>query len=365
MDADRFDALSRALTIQRSRRTTLRALLGTLLSGVLPGASGETLAERHKSLDTAASLVCRPVGTACKHGRQCCAKKCLRSGKCSCDASNSCPQPTNPCKMAVCSSTGRCVIQNEPAGTPCGGEKVCCDKSCVDTETDPTHCGNCGNRCLSGEVCTNGKCLCASGNVVCGGACVAGNCCKGDSRLTCKDGEKCCSPNGCINVLGDDLENCGDCGVACDRDSADRCTEGTCKCGDNVCVGSEVCKVTTCVCPDQTPCQDTCEKGRVKCGVECLDCPPPPPGIGLPSSDPDSGSCCETNSECSCGGTCCEEKGDCFQTFDRKTNEIVDEFCCTGSGGVVCGNECCEGPDCATGCFRMNPVGGSYRRPGR
>lgn len=427
-DADRFDALSRALTTQGSRRTTLGVLLGTLLSGVLSGASPETRAERHKrngnrpgkkggraktdrgkdsgkehrngsrkghhtpqdqqptdeqTLDltedvaaaetremasdevTAADHGCRHAGSGCRRGRQCCTGKCLRSGKRSCNASNPCPTPSDPCKQAVWTSTGRCVIQDKVAGTDCGDGKVCCGKSCVDTQTNPTHCGNCGNRCLSGEICTNGKCLCASGNVVCGGACVAGNCCKGDSGVTCNTGEKCCSPSGCVDVLGADLENCGDCGVVCDPDSADRCTNGTCSCGVDVCVGSEVCKVTGCECPDATSCQDICKEGKVICGGECLDCPPPPPGIDLPGSEPESGTCCETNSECSCGGKCCSNKDDCFQTFDRRTNEVVDEFCCTESGGIVCGNECCHGPSCETGCFRMNPVGGSYRRPGR
>jgi hypothetical protein len=31
---------------------------------------------------------------------------------------------------------------------------------------------------------------------------------------------------------------------------------------------------------------------------------------------------------------------------------------------VVCGNECCRQASCSGGCFRMNPVGGSHRRPG-
>jgi hypothetical protein len=48
MDAERFDALSRALTTPGSRRTTLRALLGSLLSGVLLGASPDTLAGPRK-----------------------------------------------------------------------------------------------------------------------------------------------------------------------------------------------------------------------------------------------------------------------------------------------------------------------------
>jgi hypothetical protein len=427
MDPVRFDALSRALTTKGSRRATLSALVGALLSGVLPGGSPVTLAggrkrngnrsskkagraktdlgkdsgrhrrpgaSKHHQMPrdqqptdgqtadptdevsvagtrklasdevTAASHGCRHTGARCTKPGQCCSGRCAGNGTCQlCTRASQCPAPpaSEPCKKRVCTGAGKCVIRNQAEGTECSDGFDCttgdsCDGNgrCVGTPDDTL--------CLRGETCTEGKCLCASGKVVCGGACVGGNCCEGDLGVTCKDGEKCCSPNGCINVLGDDVENCGDCGVVCDPDSADRCTNGTCSCGVEVCIGSEVCKVTGCECPDATACQDICEEGKVKCGVECLDCPPPPPGIPRPGDDPTT--CC-AGSYCPCNGRCCSEKGDCFQTFDSTTNQLVDEFCCTDSGGVVCGNECCQGPSCETGCFRMNPVGGSYRRPGR
>src|SRR5215213_8680452 len=48
MDADRFDALSRALTTAASRRTTLRALLGAFLGAALPRLSPAALAAAGK-----------------------------------------------------------------------------------------------------------------------------------------------------------------------------------------------------------------------------------------------------------------------------------------------------------------------------
>ena len=45
--ADRFDALSRTLTKSGSRRTTLRALLGTLFGGALLDPSADSLGKGH------------------------------------------------------------------------------------------------------------------------------------------------------------------------------------------------------------------------------------------------------------------------------------------------------------------------------
>jgi hypothetical protein len=114
MDANRFDALSRALTTAGTRRTTLRALLGTLLGSALPLDSSEAAAETRLVATDEVTAACGPAKKRCKHSRQCCTGKCLKSGpgqrgKCSCNASNPCPQPSDPCKKSVCTSTGRCA----------------------------------------------------------------------------------------------------------------------------------------------------------------------------------------------------------------------------------------------------------------
>ena len=279
MDADRFDALSRALTTTRSRRTTLRALLGTLLGSALLEASPDTLAERHrrngKGRDTksgrvkadhdndagkdhrrphkpsatdqqipdlneevaaveardgaggevSASLVCRPAGTGCKRGGQCCTGKCLHHRKCSCDASNPCPTPADPCTQAVCSSTGRCAIQalacddgNECTDNVCSGgvcshpprpvgaacsTGVCDGLQCVECLT-PADCPGQDTGCGS-RVCASGFCGIAgapagtacneSGGRVCNGA---GRLCgvRGPHRLPGPDESL---PGGCLH----------------------------------------------------------------------------------------------------------------------------------------------------------------------
>jgi hypothetical protein len=39
-----------------------------------------------------------------------------------------------------------------------GPTSVCCNDACVDTTSDPAHCGGCGHACGSGEVCIQGTC---------------------------------------------------------------------------------------------------------------------------------------------------------------------------------------------------------------
>jgi hypothetical protein len=40
----------------------------------------------------------------------------------------------------------------------CPGGQIVCNGHCVDTTTDPSHCGGCGTMCLPGQVCISGVC---------------------------------------------------------------------------------------------------------------------------------------------------------------------------------------------------------------
>ncbi|NOY92731.1 MAG: hypothetical protein GXP55_16195 [Deltaproteobacteria bacterium] len=68
---------------------------------------------------------------------------------------------------------------------PCTGapDSRCCEDeigfaTCVDTTSDPTHCGSCGHRCGPGERCTNS--LCSFGPELCPSGCADGEvCCRG------------------------------------------------------------------------------------------------------------------------------------------------------------------------------------------
>jgi hypothetical protein len=399
MDADRFDALARSLTTQHSRRTTL----GTLLGGVLLTASRETLAEHRKrsenrpgkrggrakpdhrngdgknrpkgsgkehrqpqgqqstqeqSLDPTAEVAsaeapelardqvttgreCRPPGEACRRGRQCCSGKCLRNGKCSCNAGSPCPQPADSCKEAVCSS-GRCVIRNKPSEAPCTTDNNPCSKDVCDGSGNCTHPVD---PAMAGQSCGDGK-------TCCGTACV-------DTQT--------------------DPDHCGSCNSPC-PDTANTCQGSTCKCGDGpACSSNEICSGSpgTCVCAPP----------MVQCGGMCQTCMP---DGGSSSSSLSSHAvsanevnslCCEPTNNggyCQCGDRCCE--GHCFWR-QNTDGSIVGEFCCAGDNFVHCvstdsGDKrdvCCECLDgsCPTceACFALNPDEsgriGAVRRPGR
>jgi len=66
-------------------------------------------------------------------------------------------------------------------GGTCSGTKKWCGSSCVDTSSDPAHCGSCTALCEKWEVCRNGSCL-LCGNY--GGPCCSNGMC--NHSLTCK-----------------------------------------------------------------------------------------------------------------------------------------------------------------------------------
>src|SRR5687768_10471000 len=77
-----------------------------------------------------------------------------------------------------------------PAMATCRAGTATCGSRCVDLDSDPSHCGECGNRCAPGEVCSGSECAgsCAAGLADCDGA--------------------------CVDIDSHDL-NCGSCGTAC------------------------------------------------------------------------------------------------------------------------------------------------------
>ena len=50
------------------------------------------------------------------------------------------------------------LVPGCPAGCP--GGQTRCDNSCVDTQTNASHCGACRNECLGDQTCINGQCEC-------------------------------------------------------------------------------------------------------------------------------------------------------------------------------------------------------------
>ncbi len=121
-------------------------------SGVLISTSGSALAV----IDTACALEVRSCFDLCHrvlHG--------IRLG-----CYNACIEKFDKCK---CNRSG----------------KIYCSGDCVDTQTDSSNCGKCGNSCNSSYSCSGGVCGCSTGMYVCitgvgtSVCCAQGMCCGG------------------------------------------------------------------------------------------------------------------------------------------------------------------------------------------
>ena len=170
----------------------------------------------------------------------------------------------------VCDPTSGCV-------SGCASGETLCGSTCADTQTDPNHCGACGNACSTNNAtpaCSAGSCVLAcdmgwancNGDLTdgcetplntltdcgsCGTSCSLANatesCATGMCTLTmCDSGYGNCdgnANNGCEARL-DTLTNCGTCGSACNLANATEscstgsCVLGTCSAGYGNCDGA-------------------------------------------------------------------------------------------------------------------------------
>jgi len=104
----------------------------------------------------------------------------------------------------------------------------CCELAdggtgCVDFATDAENCGICGLRCADGygTRCFAGRCQCGDGVDGCNGT-RSSTCCPtrpGTTRPYCASFDR-------------DVNDCDGCGLACDPRSTDRCSAGSCYCGN-------------------------------------------------------------------------------------------------------------------------------------
>jgi Stigma-specific protein, Stig1 len=114
---------------------------------------------------------------------------------------------------------GKCVC---PTG------KTLCGKTCVDTKSDDSNCGVCGNTCGSGKSCCSGSCV----SCPLGGDCLPTTppvcVCPADSPTICLTVER---QPACVNLKKDSLA-CGRCGHRCrvgeDPEHTETCCNGAC-----------------------------------------------------------------------------------------------------------------------------------------
>ena len=269
MDADRFDALSRALTSPGSRRTTLGALLSALFTRALPGSVLDPLAVAGKrkqkrqrqttrkdrqreaaqlesgtvrASDVGAATHCLPPGAKpCRKGSQCCSGRCKRKKKkclpCAtgtkyCASQEACVDSTE--FETVCTDGGGTCTTNSDC-CPSGGctsssslYKTCSNGSCVCEVAHPDYPHACDwppNPSQCHQCCNSDDCVAkfSDPDRVCSG----GNCvCEGDKPDLCRVFNSSPLRNACTNTQTDPT-NCGSCTNVCSGIN-NRCVNGQC-----------------------------------------------------------------------------------------------------------------------------------------
>jgi hypothetical protein len=233
MDETRFDQLVRDWMGGDTRRSLLRRLSAVPLVGGLAGFlaldededaeakkknknknNNKNKGKKHKrrcrqAKAQACDGKCGTVTVKCKKGHKKPGKK-RKSQKTNIDCGPCCEPPCGACLICDAATT-TCVADPEQTGDPCGfgglcqadgacecdatscpanaecvaGSCVCdtgfdiCGDACVDLQTDPDNCGECGETCSGGAECVAGECACPSGQKNCNGTCIPNEECCG------------------------------------------------------------------------------------------------------------------------------------------------------------------------------------------
>lgn len=211
MEADRFDDIIRTLSAAPSRRIIVQAFAGLTLAG---------------GLGTLAGL------------RDADARKKKRKKK----------------KKKKSAASGGCI----PA---CGGETpTCCSGNCVNTATNESNCGSCGETCPPGQTCCEGTCANLATDEANCSAC----------GVSCGPGQSCCG-GACLDTAADP-ENCGGCGTMCGANAV--CDEGSCTCPPDraACNGQCACFHPACGCATDLECQGHSGNAQATCSISMGQC---------------------------------------------------------------------------------------------
>ena len=207
------------------------------------------------------STNCGSCGTLCGSGLVCANGSCSNSGcdtgKTECSGScvnlqndpGHCGSCGNACGSGEQCSVGLCIADG-PCTTPVGSSDAdyqACDGSCVDLNSDPSHCGACNTVCTGSDVCADGTC-----------------------QASCNNSETSC--NGACVDLTTSFDNCGSCGTTCNDASVctfDMCTSSACtnQSGAQACNDGKDCTTDTC---DPV---DGCQSENITVGQVLALCP--------------------------------------------------------------------------------------------
>lgn len=220
------------------------------------------------------------------------------------------------------------------AGFICGAGREACDQECVDTRTDPRHCGKCLAPCDDGALCVNSQCMGAPTcpTVACTGFtyCNAdgGNCEPGcDLDAQCPPHEACdVASHECVCAAGYHR-----CGSACVPNNS------VATCGVS-CTGCPTDPNATASC-DGVGCGLSCKQGYRLCGDACAACPAGATSVTC------LGSACVANGcpsgQALCANTCtvCPTLGGNVLATGCLANQCVVTGCATGYH--LCATGCC------------------------
>lgn len=337
MDQDRFDQLTRVVASSSSRRSLIRAAIGSAAGAVLAAIGVRPAEADVRSCVQCRRGVCTPVrnGTRCGQCGTCtngfCAMDRSSCGTCQyCETADMTCRPTPRDEGEPCGSCGTCE------GGTCKRNADACDEDCERCKGNPRSGFSCASRCSGDKKCCPG------------GRCIApDDCCEGQHR--CAD-DTCCFEDCCGSTCCDPgTQQC--CGGLCCSKEATCINDALCCLGQECpvpgtdqircCSGGAFCceALGVCVTSPEECCRQTCNSCE-KCNTDDFSCEPDPGKAGQR---------CDTDTRCD--GIC--ENGECRVVTQGQRcadgNVCCGDGCCPSATQTCCGGTCCAADQCCGG----------------